>query len=443
MLLYKIEKPHLSIISEERKKYLDDNLYDIYFSDKLYEYSNDKYYYWDKIKYQKLWKNLQTPEELRYVIKKMRQTWIPTVIKSKEWKRFTLSKPIFLEELLHKIDLELWGNFFDSHLTKQERKVFLQNWIAEEAISSSQIEWALTSSKVAKDMINQWRKPITNHEKMIINNYNAMQLVNNEMKNQELTLELLIELQALLTKETLENPDYVGRLRKDGDEINVTNASGTKVYHIPPNEDILKKELENLIDFANDKGDYIFTHPFIKAVMLHFWIGYLHPFCDGNWRTARAIFYWYLLKKWYWGFSYIPISATIKNSKVEYGDAYLYSEQDDENLTYFLVYIAQKTILAQKNFNTYIKEKREKQKEISQELHHLGMNERQGKLIAYFLEKPKSYTNATIHKNYYSIAMNTAKTDLEQLFAHWILLKRKQWKYVNYYPIENLSEKLQ
>lgn len=109
-----------------------------------------------------------------------------------------------------------------------------------------------------------------------------MQLVNNEMKNQELTLELLIELQALLTKETLENPDYVGRLRKDGDEINVTNASGTKVYHIPPNEDILKKELENLIDFANDKGDYIFTHPFIKAVMLHFWIGYLHPFCDGN-----------------------------------------------------------------------------------------------------------------------------------------------------------------
>ena len=385
MTQYKIEKPNMSVISEGRKKYLNENLYDIYFSEWLYEYSNEKYYYWDKIKYQKLWKNLQTPEELWYVIKRMRQTWIPTIIKSKEWKRFTLSKPLFLDELLHKIDLELWGNFFDSHLTKQERRIFLQNGIAEEAISSSQIEWALTSSKVAKDMINQWRKPITNHEKMIINNYN-------EMKNQELTLELLIELQALLTKETLENSDYVGRLRKDSGEINVTNASGTKIYHVLPNEEILEKELENFINFANDKEDYIFTHPFVKAVMLHFWIGYLHPFCDGNWRTARAIFYWYLLKKWYWGFSYIPISTTIKNSKVEYGNAYLYSEQDDENLTYFLVYIAQKTILAQKNFNTYIKEKREKQKEIYQELHHLGMNERQGKLITYFFrESEKLY----------------------------------------------------
>jgi Fic family protein len=31
------------------------------------------------------------------------------------------------------------------------------------------------------------------------------------------------------------------------------------------------KELDDLIDFANDKDD-TFIHPFIKAIILHFWI---------------------------------------------------------------------------------------------------------------------------------------------------------------------------
>jgi len=55
-----------------------------------------------------------------------------------------------------------------------------------------------------------------------------------------------------------------------------------------------------LIEFANDENITTgFIHPVIKAILLHFWIGYLHPFCDGNGRTARALFYWYLLKNDY------------------------------------------------------------------------------------------------------------------------------------------------
>ena len=414
-------------------------MFEIFNKYNLWKFSNEKYYFWDKIKFQELPKELKNHEELWYIIKYFR-FWTQTIIKDKNWKSFFIWKPNFLEELLHNLDLSLWWKFLWIDFNETEKRFFLQNGITEEAISSSQLEWALTSSKVAKDMINKWRKAIWKDEKMILNNYYAMQFVNDkEFLKQDLSLENLIELQSILTKWTLEKKDQEWRLRNNNDKIIIQNSEWTKILHTPPEEKILKKELKKLLDYANDK-DKTFTHPFIKAILLHFWIWYLHPFCDWNWRTARIIFYWYLLKKWYWGFSYIPISKLIKESRIQYKNAYLYSEQDGNDLTYFLVYIASKTKLAFNEFEKYTKKIKKKQKNIFVELNYLWFNDRQNKLIAYFLENPKDYTNNSIHKNYYQISTNTSKNDLEKLLEKWFLTKEKQWKYVNYFPVSNLSE---
>ena len=439
MIPYKIEQPDLSTISPERKVYLSENKYKIYFQYTLGQYSDEKYLYWDRIKFHDIPPELESHEELWYVIQSSR-ILRRTMIRDAGWEPFWLEKPNFLEELTHLLDYSLGGSFLGIHFTESERKIFLQNGIMEEAISSSQLEWALTTSKDARDMIAKWRRPTTVHEKMILNNYKAMNFVNNqEFLNQKMTRAGLLEIQNILTKDTLEEKNQEWRWRKDSDEIVIQNDTGTKIYHIPPNEKILQEELDRLISFANDEEKW-FTHPFIKATLLHFWIGYLHPFCDGNGRTARAIFYWYLLKKWYWGLSYIPISQVIKDSKTQYLNAYLYSEQDQNNVTYFLVYIANKTKQAFKIFEEYVNKKKDKQKKIFTELSHLRLNERQNKLIAYFLENPRSYTNNSIHKNYYGIAIDTAKRDLEVLLQKWFLTKEKQWLYVNYFPIPNLSE---
>lgn len=197
---------------------------------------------------------------------------------------------------------------------------------------------------------------------MILNNYRVMSYIKDELKDERLSKESLIYLQSMLTTDTLENPLEVGRFRKDSDEIVVQDRATGILYHIPPTAAVLGREIDALIRYANDEDDSGFTHPFIKAVILHFWIGVLHPFCDGNGRTARAIFYWYLLKRGYWGFSYIPISQMIKNSKKQYLDAYLYSEQDGNDLTYFLVYIANKTNQAFAEFKKYVNRKKKEQK---------------------------------------------------------------------------------
>lgn len=442
MMHHKIEQPDLTKISDERKKHIEEEAYMYYFGHNLKKYCWKEYLYWDKLKYKDIPEWLESPEELWLVIQRVRRYYKATEVINNNWVRFKLDAPDFVEELLHNLDLNLGWKFLDIDFSESERKIFLQNGIAEEAISSSQIEWAMTSSKEAKEMIQKWRKPTSKDEKMIINNYNTMKFINTELKEKPLSISWIVELQAMLTQWTLEDKNEVWRLRTDADDIVVKNSSWTKILHEPMEEIKMKWELEKLIQFANDEESG-FTHPFVKAVILHFWIWYLHPFCDWNGRTARAIFYWYLIKKWYWWFSFIPVSKAINDSKTQYWNAYLYAEQDSSDMTYFLVYISNKVIQSMEEFHDYVQFKIKEQKRSNAELWHLQLNERQKKLIAYFLHSSKAYTNNTIHKNYNSVAMNTAKSDLQDLEKKWFLHSKKQWRFVNYFPVNDLEKILE
>jgi Fic family protein len=57
----------------------------------------------------------------------------------------------------------------------------------------------MTTSKEAKRILAEKRKPMNTDEKMIINNYRAMLFVREEAKNQEMSREKLLELQRIIT----------------------------------------------------------------------------------------------------------------------------------------------------------------------------------------------------------------------------------------------------
>ena len=267
---------------------------------------------------------------------------------------------------------------------------------------------------MAKEIILRDKVPQNAHEMMVVNNYKAMVFITNTDQDTVLSEQFLLDLQTILTKNTINDEEKIGRFRTDKDNIVVMNPISGEIYYKPPTEEMMKEEMTKLIDFANDKDDSYF-HPFIKATILHFWIGYLHPFCDGNGRTARALFYRYLHKKGYKDFTYIPISRTIKNSKKQYGDSYLYAEQEGNDLTFFLVYIAQKTKQAFKEYKEFILQQREEhhhlQIKISEKYHEL-LNERQLSLITYFFQNPEKYINNSYYQKQYNVSPNTAKSDL-------------------------------
>jgi Fic family protein len=215
----------------------------------------------------------------------------------------------------------------------------INDLIEDEAISSSQLEGAATTTLVAKDMLKRKRKPRTPDEKMILGNFKMMKFAWDH-RHKPLSIDLMLEMHKEGTDD-IDNSQYTPGVFRKTDDVAVVDADGNTV-HTPPEAKEIKTRLKRLAAWANichddaDNSEYI--HPMIKAICLHFAIGYEHPFRDGNGRVARSLFYWYMFKNDYAAFRYIAISTILKAAPVKYGKSYLYTETDEMDLTYFVEY---------------------------------------------------------------------------------------------------------
>ena len=77
------------------------------------------------------------------------------------------------------------------------------------------------------------------------------------------------------------------------DTVKISNSVG-KIIHIGINgEEVIEKNMEDLIQFMNRK-DIPFL---VKASISHFFFEYIHPFYDGNGRFGRYLLSLYLARK--------------------------------------------------------------------------------------------------------------------------------------------------
>ena len=311
-------------------------------------------------------------------------------------------------EFLHIIDKEMAGNFMGiAGISENDKKQFVARNIIEESIASSQLEGANTARAVAKKMLLEGRKPHNHSEQMIVNNHNTMMMIEKKLYKEKLSWNMICELHSMITYKTIAE-DKQGKLRetfdKGGNRLVIRPFDNHIVAYVTPDKEFVESELPKLIDFANDiKADGSgYIHPLIKAIMLHFWIGLLHPFEDGNGRLARILFYWYMLKNEYWAFAYLSLSEKIKKSAKQYARVFIYSEQDRQDLTYFIHYNISKLSLARKDFQDYIKNKvTENRLQIILDQKKYGFNERQTKLLQYFNRKMEERTNVSSHQKLY------------------------------------------
>jgi len=440
---YILEKPHSSFDQKEIMDFIYSSEERSNFDHALLLANHPVYLYWDKIKYKNF--SIKAPiEKIWAAIKLMR--WLkssPTVIKTESTGIFRWY-PLLpgLEEFLHKMDLNTGGHLSltSREIDKKSKMQFISRGIVEEAIASSQLEGANTTRKLAKQFLAEGRKPRTTAEHMILNNYESMKAIEEEIKNKPLSIDLLFELHSMIVKNTVPKSE-VHQFRKDADNIVVQDAMGKFIYHTPPGVDFVEKEIQEFIKFANDSLKEEFLHPVIKAIMLHFWMGYLHPFTDGNGRLARLIFYWYLLRKGYWAFSYLPISTIIKKSPSQYENAYIYSEQDDLDLTYFIDYNIRKVNLAMKEFERYVEKTAAKNRSMNRHAKtSYNLNDRQIKLLQYYFENSEEYTTPTMHMNLYQVSKSTAIRDLQELLRQEFVFVKKARKKACYFATDKIKE---
>ena len=347
-----------------------------------------------------------------------------------------------IQEALHVIDSRASGRIAMPEPVTQSgpRERFLVRSLVEEAITSSQLEGASTTRRQAMEMIRSGRTPINRSERMILNNLAGMRMIR-EHKDEELTPDLVFEIHRAMTKATLPS-DEIGRLQHPNEQrIHVASNTTGEILHEPPPADLLPERLQAMCNFANRVGETEFLHPVIRAILLHLWLAYDHPFTDGNGRTARALFYWLMLREGYWLFEFISISTILRRASAQYGRSYLYTETDDNDATYFVIFQLKTIRRALETLEKYLAKKTREIQAAESALRDMGkFNYRQLALLSHALRNPDSEYTLKSHGVSHDVAYATARSDLLELVERGLLESRKIAQVWHFFPSSRLTD---
>lgn len=373
----------------------------------MIEKINETFEYWDSIKYKKCPTGC-TPQQLWTFVKAARR-----INNIKVWDKYDvrLSLTNSMQKTCHQFDMYWggsWGN--NSIIDTNNKEQYLISSLMEEAIYSSQMEGAATTRKVAKEMLRKKMTPKDKSQQMIHNNYQTIQYIV-EHKDEPLSEELLLQIHRLMTDNTMQNPEDAGRFRNNNDVV-VENGITHETVHTPPSYEDIPQFIKDLCEFFNDKNPRQFIHPIIRGIVIHFMISFVHPFVDGNGRTARAMFFWYMLREGYWLTEYLSISRVIAKSKKAYEKAFLYTEADGMDIGYFVAYNLRVLEQSFKQLQAYIKRKQEEKKAASLFLRMGNFNERQAQIIKLFADDPNTLVTIKDLEVRFGVSPTTAKTDI-------------------------------
>lgn len=320
------------------------------------------------------------------------------------------------------------------------RDRYLVSSLMEEAIRSSQLEGAATTRQVAKDMLRQGRAPRNSGERMILNNYAAMQNVAARHR-EPLTPEMIRELHAVVTDGTLADPSDAGRLQRPTDERIAVFADTGDLLHRPPPAEQLPERLERLCTFANGGGDDIYIPPLLRAIAVHFMMGYDHYFADGNGRTARAVFYWSMLNQGFWLTEFLTISRILKAAPATYARAFLRTELDEGDLTHFFLHQTAVIRRAIGDLHVYLARKSAELRSVQAAARSMPgeFNHRELALLEHAVRNPGAVYTVESHRKSHRVSTETARQDLRRLADKGLLTSGKTGRRFTWSPAADLA----
>lgn len=410
---------------------------------------NGRYFHWDELRHR------HPPEGLS------REAWwagikiarqgllraLPFQDKHKRPVLFGMPDPVL--RALHGIDRRAGGAVAMDQpvVSGEDRDRYLVSSLIEEAITSSQLEGAATTREEAKDMLRSGRKPRDRSELMILNNFLVMEHIR-ELRDEPMTPAALLAVHRIVTEGTLDDAGAAGRLRRAGENISVMDTQHSVVLHEPPPAVSLPRRIERLCAFANEAEGEPFVHPLIRAILLHYMIGYDHPFVDGNGRTARALFYWSLARSGYWLMEYVSISRLLKQAPAQYGRAYLHSETDDNDTTYFILHQLSVIERAIDALYEYLERKTAEQRSAERVLRHAPgladqLNHRQVALLTHALKHAGHGYTVESHRRSHRVTLQTARTDLLGLAELNLLTPGKRGRALVFYAPDDLRQRIE
>lgn len=349
-------------------------------------------------------------------------TGIEVPLKDQSSNKFWLNLTNDITENIKLIDNSAMEDLFKSVPLDLESSV-IADALIDEAFNSSVIEGAFSTKRRTKEMIEKHLKPSNKSENMILNNYQALLFILKHL-DEPLNEDSILSIYRILTKDTLDKDDIVEKYRTDS--VYIWDTKDNKITYTAPPYYQVQDSMNSLLNFIYSNNKF---HPVIKACIIHFYFVYIHPFFDGNGRTARAISYMYLLQNGYKFFKLFSISSVINTEKIRYYDAIENTELYDSDLTYFIKYytsmIVRSIIKIRNNFK-----KEFGRKLIKDTLEKSGiiLSRRQSKIIKHFITIDKNFITIQEYQRRYKISYETARTDLLELETIGFFKKSKKGK---------------
>ena len=299
------------------------------------------------------------------------------------------------------------------HLSYSLLQDLQEDAVLDEAIYSSMIEGAFTTRQEAKKLLESGKPPANKSQQMVKNNYDALTHVLEHL-DEDISAEFIIQLAGILTRHASEEP--VTRFRQH----QVVVAGRDEVVYTPPDSSQVPGMMAQLISFIRKSG----LHPVLTASIAHFYLVYIHPFTDGNGRTARALSLMILLQAGFDVFRNFPISGLLAQERGKYYKAIRNVEQSSGDMTYFIDFCSDMLSRAVENTERHIRyhlltEQKMKALE-SQDM----LNERQMKGARWLLGSQKEHVTVEAWKQKYRTATETARQDLLLLCDAGVLRRR-------------------
>ena len=329
--------------------------------------------------------------------------------------------------------------------TQGVRDRYLINSLYEEAITSSQMEGASTTRRDAKKMFREKKDPRTRSERMILNNFLALEFVRDHL-GEELTPEFICGVHRIVTDGTLDEAEDAGRLQRQGEErIRIYGSEGDEqLLHVPPPAEELPERLQRLCDFTNGVGEYAsqYVPPLVRALVVHFMMGYDHYFVDGNGLTARVIAQWVMLREGFFLMYFVPVSRLLRRAPAQYARSFLEVEQDEGDLTYFLIWHAEVMCRAIRELHEYLARKSKEMGQMKHLLRRTELNNRQIGVIEEALKDSAFAVTAAAHADRYRVTLQTAHVDLRGLEDGGYLMRDKRGRRFEWYPVPDLQRRV-
>jgi len=260
----------------------------------------------------------------------------------------------------------------------------------------------------------------------VLNYLNVLEHIEKYQENGRVKEEHILNLHKDITKETLENPEWEGKYRKI--QVYVGNRITGEIIFMPPPPEEVPSLMKNFIKWLNSE-EALKLHPVLVAGISHYELVRIHPFVDGNGRTARALATLILYIKGFDIKRFFSLDDYYDSDRGAYYSALKSVKQNTLDLTQWLEYFTEGvkiSILRVKEKVLQLSIEGKKRKEKGQ----IALTERQMKIIE-FIQKNGRIASSDIQKMF-KISRQAAHKEIKKLLELEIIESKGSGKNVFY-----------